>query len=737
MSDEHLLKKINERVYTKRFGNGTMQSKTIVTLVALLMISVMPLSVAAEETDDIPTIATNTGVHNSLVAALAHADLVTALSGSGPFTVFAPTDQAFADAGINLTDFDTQEENDTLYDILTYHVLSGSVESSALSDGMTAEMLNGDNVTFTVSDTVMVNDANVTTPDVQASNGIIHVIDKVLIPPQELQNITTIASESEVHTTLVAALVKADLIGILQGEGPFTVFAPTDDAFAEAGIDLDDFTSTDDIDFLAEVLTHHVISGAVMSTDITDGMEATSVAGYTLTFGVSMWGVAVDDAYVTTPNVMASNGVIHIIDSVLMPDEDVTPESALDMFDTDGDDKLSWDEFVASWEDDVTTKLTDLFYGSDTDSDNKLDIQELATFIDGMPSLDGDICYNIITHMIVAGASYNQCNGYMYVVDYPVMGQNITGCYNMVTHQVTNESESVCGGYMWAPAVDIAMTAMATGIHNSLVAALQHADLVSTLSGDGNFTVFAPTDDAFAEFGLDLNDPSVVAGSDGPLASTLLYHVIPSKVLSGDLQEGDTTVTTANGEDITITVTSNGDVMIGDASVVLADVPASNGVIHVVDMVITPPPAEPECDAVIGIAMSGYAFSPASTSVDVGDTVCWQWEDTETAHNVREVDGFKSTTYVAGGVYSGPQSTTVSFSHTFTENTTFYYVCEPHIGMDMFGKIIVGDGGDVKEEKTTDADDKEEDNTPGFLGVTMVLAVLGAVLYGRSVREEE
>ena len=110
--------------------------------------------------------------------------MVTTLQGDGPFTVFAPTDQAFQDAGIDLSTFDTDEENATLTDILLYHVLSGSVNSSQVTDGMSAVMVNGDKASFTVADgAVMVGDANVTIADVSSSNGIIHVIDKVLMPP--------------------------------------------------------------------------------------------------------------------------------------------------------------------------------------------------------------------------------------------------------------------------------------------------------------------------------------------------------------------------------------------------------------------------------------------------------------------------------------------------------------------------------------------------------------------------
>tara|TARA_B100000214_G_scaffold374715_1_gene358345 strand:+ start:919 stop:1848 length:930 start_codon:yes stop_codon:yes gene_type:complete len=168
--------------------NGRAILPTIIAVYAAFAILAMGSTaiVAADSNEDIPTNAQNTGEHDSLVAALSHVDLVTYLQGEGPFTVFAPTDQAFADAGIDLTTFDTDEENATLFDILTYHVFSGSVESSAVTDGMTATMVNGDDVTFTVGDNLLINDAHIVTTDVNASNGIIHVIDKVLLPPADV-----------------------------------------------------------------------------------------------------------------------------------------------------------------------------------------------------------------------------------------------------------------------------------------------------------------------------------------------------------------------------------------------------------------------------------------------------------------------------------------------------------------------------------------------------------------------
>ena len=795
-----------------------MQRKTVSLLVALLMLSAVPLNASADENDDIPTNASSTGVHDSLVAALAHADLVTTLQGDGPFTVFAPTDDAFAAAGIDLTTFDTDEENATLTDILLYHVYSGAVNAADVTDGLTVTMLNGDEASFTVTDdAVMIGDATVTTADVQSSNGVIHVIDKVLMPPADLVDIPTVASDTGIHTALVAALSKADLVTTLQGVGPFTVFAPTDQAFTDAGIDLDAFTTDEDIAVLADILLYHVYSGSVMADMVTDGMVVTMVNGDDASFTVSTDGtVMIGDATVTSADVMASNGVIHVIDKVLMPPTEVDPDiptvasgtgvhtalvaavvqaGLLETLQGDGPFTLfapTDDAFVDAGIDlsDFETEeglatLTDILLyhvalgavTSDMLSDGmvvNMVNEDGVTFTinsDGvmvndatvtmadvaasngvihvidkvlMPPPAGEICYNMNTHTIVAGATQSECDAYMYVEDYEMNGESITGCYNGVTHAVSDVSQEICESYMWTPAVNIVNTASGTTIHNSLVAAITQAGLFTTLNGNDEYTVFAPTDEAFAAAGIDLDALDTPEGKE-ILANILLYHVVPGKIMSTDLADGQSNVTTANGDTLLIYVSDVLGVMVGDglAMVTLADVPASNGVIHVIDKVLMPPADQVEqnetssdnCDLTIGISSDGYAFSPASVTIDVGQTVCWKWTNESMAHNVKQVDGMKSDTFVDGGISSGEAAKTVDFQMTFTDDTTFYYACEPHVSVDMFGKITVGDGG--IDSSDDDDDDDSENNTPGFLGVTMILATIGAVAFARSNRDEE
>jgi len=653
-------------IYAKSHRTRFMNAKP--ALAALLITAMLFSSpaVIADDTEDIPTNAQNTGIHDSLVAALVHADLVTALQGDGPFTVFAPTDDAFAAAGIDLTTFDTDEENATLVDILTYHVYAGSVEAAQVTDGMTATMLNGDDATFTVTnESVMIGDATVTMADVMASNGIIHVIDKVLMPPADLVDIPTVAQGTGIHDSLVAAVIQAELLSTLQGEGPFTVFAPTDDAFAAAGVDLVALDNDEGKAALTNILLYHVVSGTVPSSAVTDGLVAAAVNGDDLTFTVGD-GVMVNDANVILADVMASNGIIHVIDKVLIPPVPVT-------------------------------------------------------------EADGDVCYNIYTHTIAAGASFDECMAYAYYENYEMNGQTFTGCYNLATHTFTMVSQAECEAYMWTPAVDIAMTAQATSIHNSLVAALVQAELVSTLQGDGPFTVFAPTDDAFAEAGIDLtaldNDEGKVL-----LTDILLYHVVSGAVPSSAVTDG-LAAAAVNGDDLTFSVGEG--VMVNDANVILADVPASNGVIHVIDKVLMPPADAvdtSECDEIIGIDDTGLAYDKPYVEVDVGATVCWIWNDESMAHNVAQIAKEGDTTRYMGGVYSGESMTTVDYRYTFDVDQTFNYICEPHATSGMAGQIVVGEGSIVEPEE-------ESNNTPGFSAGIAALAVIGALMIaGRRMR---
>ena len=156
-----------------------------------------------ETPNDLPRTAQCTGAHDTLVSAVVQADLLETLQGDGPFTLFAPTDQAFIDAGIDLTALDTVDGKAQLTDILLSHVIAGAVPAANVSNCMTATTVSDHSLTFSVSDTVMVNGATVTTADVMTSNGIIHVIDTVLTPTDAYNDIAATAGCTGVHLSLI------------------------------------------------------------------------------------------------------------------------------------------------------------------------------------------------------------------------------------------------------------------------------------------------------------------------------------------------------------------------------------------------------------------------------------------------------------------------------------------------------------------------------------------------------
>ncbi len=287
-----------------------------------------PTAVPTEEPSAVPSntivdIAVGNPDFSTLVAALGAADLVDALSGEGPFTVFAPTNEAFAKLPEGTLDELLLPENkQKLTDILLYHVVSGSVLAADVVTLSEAETLLGQNVAITVDmDKVMVNEANVVATDIIADNGVIHVIDSVILPKSDI--VDTAVADGR-FTTLAAALGAADLVETLKGEGPFTVFAPTDDAFAalpEGTVET--LLLPENKQKLTDILLYHVVAGKVMAADVVSLTEAETVLGQAVAVKVDMGKVYINDAEVIITDIVTSNGVIHVIDAVLLPKADI------------------------------------------------------------------------------------------------------------------------------------------------------------------------------------------------------------------------------------------------------------------------------------------------------------------------------------------------------------------------------------------------------------------------------
>ncbi|MGB5667618.1 MAG: fasciclin domain-containing protein, partial [Maribacter sp.] len=658
----------------------------------LALLSLFVLSCDKDENDDqaknddqlnIVETAIGEEALSSLVAALSKADekegtnLIPTLSGDGPFTVFAPTNEAFTallgslDGFDSLEDFDTDEEKDLLTTILTYHVVTGTAaKSTDLSNGQKIETFQGEEVTINLDGGVFIQDATetdatVVIADVMASNGIVHVINKVLLPQaiidalngeeeeeeEELGTLVDIVVEAEGLSILEAAVLKADLAGTLSSEGPFTVFAPTDGAFV-ALLDIlgDEYNSLDDFDteeemmLLTDILLYHVLPVEVKAADLSEGSVATALSensihviasGETYVIGDAS-GV---DANITGTDVMASNGVAHTIDKVLLPQSAIDFVTALSLktiveiaVETDDLSLLvgALQQANAGLVETLGTEGPFTVFAPTNEAFVALlgalgdDYNSLADF---NTQEEKDILVKVLTYHVVAGTAafstdlssgqmietfqgesvgINIKDGAVHIVD--ESGTNATvvladvAASNGVVHVINKvllpqEVLDILAASNLKTIVEIAVE---TDDLSLLVGALQQANagLVETLGGDGPFTVFAPTNQAFVDLLKALGDDyHSLADFDTQdekdlLVKVLTYHVVAgTAAFSTDLSSGQM-IETFQGENVGINI-KDGTVHILDATdsnatVILADVAASNGVVHVINKVLLP-----------------------------------------------------------------------------------------------------------------------------------------------------
>ena len=306
-------------------------SRLMMTLLTVFALALTTACDDDDDGDDVKTI-TQTVIDGAdftlLEAAVVRAGLADALS-TGSLTVFAPTDAAFRAAGFADVNAINSTPVATLQAVLQYHVIGSKVNAGAIQTGdnqVTKMLSNVDAYITKNAGGVSINGALVTQADVNAANGVIHVIDAVILPPS--QNIVELASGNENLTFLVAAVTRAGsgVVNALTAAGPLTVFAPTNAAFQAAGFPTIASIQAADPTTLASILTYHVVAARAFSTNLTNGAELTTVQGgkakvTIIGKAVSVLGNgnAASASNVSIANILATNGVVHVIDRVLLP----------------------------------------------------------------------------------------------------------------------------------------------------------------------------------------------------------------------------------------------------------------------------------------------------------------------------------------------------------------------------------------------------------------------------------
>jgi len=539
---------------------------------------------------NIVEVAAENGNFDILVQAIQDAGLAETLQQEGPvFTVFAPTDDAFEALPEGTLESLTPEQ---LAEILQFHVINGEIESGDLAASQDVETLLGEEILVEADGGVLVNGySNVVTADVEAANGIIHAVDAVLLPEGYRDaNVIDQAVELGNFTTLASAIEQVGLTSTLKYKGDFTVFAPTDDAFSALPQGLLGSLSEAQ---LTEILTYHVLSGEIFADQLSAEQAPASLEGGEVFVTKDGNGnVTVNgSSSVVTADVDVSNGVIHAIDQVILPDAYGTVVDAASKrynFETlvsavvDAGLAGALSDTEASY---TVFAPTDEAFAAVESVVNSLSTQQLATVLSyhvlPVEVASGDLAAEQAPASLTDEAVYVTAadgnvtvNGSASVVEADIMTNN--GTIHAIDEVILpNEF------------LNIVQIASKNYDLSTLVTLVADNGLVPTLEGSGPFTVFAPTNAAF-----DAVSETLDGLSAAQVEEVLTYHVAAQQIMSGDLPApgNSTTVPTVQGEDITVAVDSEGAVTLnGSVNVTTVDLLGTNGVIHIIDGVLLPP----------------------------------------------------------------------------------------------------------------------------------------------------
>ncbi len=509
---------------------------------------------------------------STLVTALQVTGLDAALQEAGPFTVFAPNNAAFDALPPGVLD-DLIADPEALSQILLYHVAPGALLSDDLAAGPLVT-LQGAAVTIGFNGDVTVDNATLIAPNIVADNGVIHVIDEVILPPP---NIVEIAIANPDFSTLVTAVVEAGLAAALQEPGPFTVFAPTDAAFAALppGV-LDDLLANPDQ--LAQVLLYHVVPGRVRSTDLVDGPIVT-LQGAAATVSL-VDGVSIDGASVIAADIEASNGIIHVIDEVILPPPNIV-EIAI------GNAAFST----------LVTAVVEAGLAADLQEPGPFTVfaPTDAAFAALPPGVLDDLLANpeelaeVLLYHVVPGRvrSTDLEDGKIVTLQGAAANISLVDGVSIDAASVIDADIEASNGIIHVidevilPPPNIVEIAISNPDFSTLVTAVVEAGLAEVLQGPGPFTVFAPTDAAFAALPAGLLD-ELLADPDR-LRHILLYHVVHGRVRAGDLSDGS--LTTMQGAPVQIDTSGPS---VNQSGITATDIEARNGIIHVIDEVLLP-----------------------------------------------------------------------------------------------------------------------------------------------------
>jgi transforming growth factor-beta-induced protein len=553
----------------------------------------------------ITEVVVNTPNFSLLKTAVVKAGLADALA-TGNLTVFAPTDAAFRAAGFANADAINAADVNSLRKILLYHVIGTErFFEDRISENLTGyRTLQGEEVFATRRGGLSVNGITVSQADLETNNGVIHVIDRVLLPPAG--NTVEVAVSNPNLTYLVAAIQRAN-----QGEiklveplanGNLTVFAPTNAAFMAAGFPTIDAIKAVDPNVLGRILRYHVVGGRQFTSQLSEG-SLTTIQGNTLATTKTPTRATVQGlgnpspALVIIPDIVTINGTVHVIDQVLLPDGGTVTKSVTDIVvENPAFSLLKTAVVKAGLAGALATGNLTVFAPTDA-------AFQAAGFAnaDAINAADVNVLRRILLYHVVGNRFPTQSfsanvTGYTTLLGSEVLvAKRQTVSVNGIVVeqanvQATNGVIHVINRVLSPPAGNLAEVASANPNLTYLVAALQRAGLVQTIATGGPFTVFAPTNAAFQAAGFS-TIASIQAADPATLTRILTYHVVSGRELSSTLRSGE--LNTLQGRVLvsaspTQAITVKGNSNATPSTVTAADIVTLNGIVHVIDQVLLP-----------------------------------------------------------------------------------------------------------------------------------------------------
>ncbi|MBK7428057.1 MAG: fasciclin domain-containing protein [Saprospiraceae bacterium] len=537
----------------------------------------------------------NSPNHIVFESLLEYANLLENLQGPASYTVFAPTDDAFDALPDGFIETLLADQTGALVNLLLYHETSSVILSEDFVQGQTISMLNGNTVLVTVNNQgIFINNARIITEDIIASNGVVHVLDAVLIPPSPGNNIFDIISNTQTLSILEQAIISAGLVPVFEGAGPLTVFAPTNNAFnaLPPGVLAD--LIADPTGALAQLLLYHASEGETLTSEMASGLNLLTLQGQTVTVTVNGQSIFINNARITVADIIADNGVVHIINAVLIP-----PPPSNKIFDIiKNSPQHSILEFIitaAGYADELSGNAPFTVFAP---TDAAFDALPAGFITELLDDPTGELLQILLYHTLNGsrltsnmsnGQNIVTLNGASVTITINDLGVFVNDAMITVANIIAdNGMVHVIDAVLMIPPpapVTVLDLIVASPLHTTFEAFIIAAGLTQQLSGTNQITVFAPTDAAFSALSPALIN-ELVSDPTGVLAEVILYHLVGNRVPSNQMLNGSQLVT-LNSQTVDVTVNAQG-IFINNARITIADAPADNGLVHYINAVLLP-----------------------------------------------------------------------------------------------------------------------------------------------------